>query len=234
MLQNSIFVLIHSPLVGPLTWEPVAHEIQSRGGKTFVPHLADSPNSSLPYWQQHAQSVQQAIHTLAKNPPLILVAHSGAGPLLPAIRQGLSNPISGYVFVDAGIPRDGHSRLDLMRLEDAEWAAGFEQGLLQGGQFPTWTANDLYAVIPNEALRHQVIAEIQPRSLPFFTEAITVFEGWPDAPCAYIKFSAPYQQDFAWARAADWPVQEISVGHFHMLVNPAQVTDLIFKAVGAA
>ena len=33
---------------------------------------------------------------------MILAGHSGAGPLLPAIRQATGRAIAGYLFVDAG------------------------------------------------------------------------------------------------------------------------------------
>jgi len=38
-----------------------------------------------------------------------LVAHSGAGALLPLIGQRLPVPDSSYLFVDAGLPRSGSS-----------------------------------------------------------------------------------------------------------------------------
>ena len=47
--------------------------------------------------------------------PVVLVAHSGAGPLLPAIRASIHNPIRAYVFVDAGLPRDGRGKIGSRR-----------------------------------------------------------------------------------------------------------------------
>jgi hypothetical protein len=76
-----------------------------------------------------------------------------------------------------------------------------------------------------------MLAEMRPRALPFFTEPIPVFSGWPDAPCVYIRFSAPYQSVAARAKEYGWPVYELESGHFHMLVDEAAVTDLIVEAV---
>jgi len=87
------------------------------------------------------------------------VAHSGAGPLLPAIRQSLANPVHAYVFVDAGIPRDGLSRLDLMKSEDPAWAEQFQEELARGERFPAWSFEDLQEVIPDEELRRQTVAD---------------------------------------------------------------------------
>lgn len=231
MDKNNIYVLIHSPLVGGLTWTLVADQMRQRRFEVLVPILRDSTDSEKPFWKQHADSVSAACAQIPKNNSVTLVAHSGAGPLLPVVREALANPVNAYVFVDAGIPRDGATRLDLMKLEDPEWAAQFREELERGGRFPNWSMNDLQEVIPDETLRKQTVAEIRPRGLSFFMEPIPVFAGWPDATCIYIQFSAPYERPAAQARQAGWPTYELEAGHFHMLVNPVAVTDLIVQAV---
>jgi hypothetical protein len=225
-----MYILIHSPLVGPLSWSRVAAEMQARGLEVLVPALGDSPFSRDPLWKQHADSVARAASSIPQDTPVTLVAHSGAGPLLPVIRRSIPNPLLAYVFVDAGIPHNGATRLDLMRSEDPEWASEFASYLEQGGQFPNWSDDDLQEVIPDETLRRQMVSEIRPRGVSFFTEPIPVFAGWPDAPCLYIRFSAPYDRTAAQARAADWLVYDLDAGHFHMLVNPVAVTDMILNS----
>jgi pimeloyl-ACP methyl ester carboxylesterase len=230
MDRSSLFVLIHSPLVGPLTWSLVGDEMRQRGFNVVVPRLSDSPASEEASWKQHAESVSQSLAKLPDETPLILVGHSGAGPLLPAIRQLIPNPVRAYIFVDAGIPRDGASRLDLMKSEDPAWANDFQKELERGARFPTWSFDDLQEVIPDPALREQMVAELRPRGLNFFTEPIPVFPGWPDASCVYIQFSAAYDQPAAQARREGWSSQTLDAGHFHMLVEPGEVTDLLIRA----
>jgi hypothetical protein len=229
--EQDTFILIHSPLVGPLTWSLVAGEIRQHGLDVIVPTLHDSPDSKVPFWKQHAESVSQALSQIPKDTFITMVAHSGAGPLLPVIRQSIPNPARSYILVDAGIPRDGATRLDLMKLEDPEWAAQFQQYLESGGRFPDWSIEDLQEVLPDETLRRQLVAELRPRGLGFFAEPIPVFEGWPDALCTYIKFSPPYEYPALQARQAGWLVHEMEAGHFHMLVDPGAVTDLLIEAV---
>jgi hypothetical protein len=118
-----------------------------------------------------------------------------------------------------------------MKAEDLEWAEQFQEELERGSRYPNWNFDDLSEVIPDETLRRQMIAEIQPRALPFFTEPIPVFSGWPDAPCIYIRFSAPYQKVAARAQEDGWPTYELEAGHFHMLVDEVAVTELIVEAV---
>jgi hypothetical protein len=231
MNKNHIYVLIHSPLVGPLTWKLVADELRQRNINVLVPILIDSPDSKEPFWKQHAESVSQALAEVPKDAPLTLVAHSGAGPVLPAIRESLANPVNAYVFVDAGIPHNDATRLDMMRSEESDWAKQFQEYLEGGGRFPNWSNDDLREILPDQGLREQMVAEINPRALGFFTEPIPVFEGWPDAPCVYILFSEPYKRAEVQARQVGWSIYKLEAGHFHMLVDPNAVTDLIVESV---
>lgn len=231
MKSRTRFVLIHSPLVGALTWRLVADQMRRLDLVVYTPNLSDAPDSNEPYWKQHADSVKRSLAETPDDVALILVAHSGAGPILPAIRQSIPNPVHAYVFVDAGIPRNDATRLDLMKSEDAAWANEFQTYLEGGGRFPTWSADDLQEIVPNESLRLKLVSELRPRGLDFFTEPIPVFETWPDAPCIYIQLSAAYDWDAAQAASQHWPTYKTEAGHFHMLVDPKEVADSIINAV---
>ena len=180
---RNTYVLIHSPLVGPLTWSLGAVEMRQRGLDVIVPLLEDSPASKAPYWKQHAESVSKFVADLPIESRVTLVAHSGAGPVLPVIRQSIPNPVHAYVFVDAGLPQDNATRLELMKSEDSDWAQEFQSYLESGGLFPTWSREHLREILPDEHLCNQMVVELHPRGLDFFTEPIPVFSDWPDAPC---------------------------------------------------
>lgn len=230
MNKDTTYVLIHSPLVGGLTWRLVADEMREHGLKVVVPLLKDLPDTKEPFWKQHAKSVSQELSNLSNDKAVTLVAHSGAGPLLPIIRETMANPVNAYVFVDAGLPRDGASRLDLMREEDLQWAEQFQAELERGGQFPNWSMDDLQDVIPDEVLRRQMVAEIHPRGLPFFMEPIPVFNGWPDAPCVYVQFSDTYAGAEIQARRSGWKTYKLDAMHFHMLIKPKTIMDMLVEA----
>jgi len=219
--------LIHSPLVGAGTWRPVAEELRRRGEAAFVPTLRDDPAREEPFWQQQARSTAGALAAAPPAPPLLLVAHSGAGALLPTIRLAMARPVAGYLFVDAGLPADGQTRLEMMASESPEFAGSLRAALEAGERFPAWRDEQLREIVPDPAARAELLAELRPRALPFFDEPIPAFAGWPDAPCGYLLFSQPYAGPAAQARAAGWPVREIAAGHFHMLVNPAGVADAL-------
>ena len=78
----AVFTLIHSPLVGPLTWSLVAEESERRGVEVAVPILTDADGNEQPFWCQHADAVAQCLSAMAADGPLILAGHSGVDTLL--------------------------------------------------------------------------------------------------------------------------------------------------------
>jgi hypothetical protein len=218
------FVLINSPLVGPLTWTPVAEELHKVGVQAVVATLPPPLETAPPYWEKHAEAVVASMESLPEGTPVILVGHSGADVLLPAVGERSTHAVAAYIFVDSDIPRNGSSRLD-----------GFPPGAAQafreaaaGGIIPTWTEEDLRVVIPDDGTRRALAADLRPTPLALYEEPLPVFAGWPDAPCGYLAFvgAVPYPYDRAarYARQAGWVYTEMRGRHFHMLVAPPAVT----------
>jgi len=91
--------------------------------------------------------------------------------------------------------------------------------------------------IEDAYLRRQFIAEVPDVPLAVYEEPLSVPAGWPDAPCGYLRFSAPYASEAQQAAALVWPVQTLEGGHLHMLANPAAVADALLglaREMGAA
>jgi thioesterase domain-containing protein len=223
-----VFVLIHSPLVGPITWQSVAGELRRRDIEVVVPTLETREGINVPYWKQHVLGVMKAIENIPADQPLILVGHSGGGMLLPAARQVTGRPLAAYVFVDAMIPEDMKSRFELF--ESPEAVEGFRQGA-KNGYLPTWNDEDIREDIPDDALRQLFLDELRPLPLAVYEEPIPVFDGWPDAPCAYLQFTPVYEIAARRAQRDGWSYARMNGGHFHMLVEPAAVTNALITLV---
>lgn len=224
--NGAAFALIPSPLVGSATWVLVAQELARRGHLAFIANpLDDAAPGGKPFWQQHVESVAGYVNAANAAKRCWLVGHSGAGPLLPAIAARLIRPPAGMIFADAGIGRDGCSRLDLMRVEGANWVDAFEEELHLGGAFPMWTDADLASQIPSPDLRQQILAELRPRRLNYFTEKIDV----PDRhlACGYLQFSPAYAHDAREAERRGWQVVQLNGGHFHMLADAPAVAQAL-------
>lgn len=232
--MDAVFVLVHSPLVGPFTWSLVAEELRQREIEVVIPVLTDVEGSSVPYWRQHAGAVAQALESVPADRPLILAGHSAAGPILPVIARGTGRRIGAYLFADAGLPQGGMSWLDTLRVDAPDVAEQLRQHLASGGRWPDWSDDELRDVIPDDLLRRAMLVELHPRPLRFFEEPIPVFDGWPDAPCAYLLFSPPYRAAASQSERAGWPCRSFDAGHFHMLVDPVAVAEALVDLVQPA
>jgi hypothetical protein len=221
-------VLVHSPLVGPITWSLVADDLGARGLSVAVPTLPE--DQRRPFWRLHAEAVAEQVADAGGS--LALVGHSGACPLLPAIGMAVDGTISAYVLVDGDLPLApgrGGSRVDLLRAASPALAVELEALLAAGGTFPAWGDEDLREEIPDERLRARVVSEVRPQPREFWTEALPAIPGWPDAPCGYLELSPHYAAASARARGLGWRYRHLSGGHFEMLVRPADVADAILE-----
>lgn len=221
------FVLIHSPLVGPTTWMLVAEELRRRGRSVVLPHLDNPDQVAVPYQRHHAEQVRRAVEAEAAGASVLLVAHSGAGPVLPLAGETLVNPVAGYVFVDAPLPAEGVNRLASAPPPFAERLRHLESG----GRVPRWAEwwneDILTDLIPDEDVRRRFLSELEPLPTAFFEERLRVPPEWPDAPCAYLRLSRIYDDDAAAAAARGWEVGTMRGDLLHMLVEPAPVADAL-------
>lgn len=226
--------LIHSPLTSAAAWGSLADELRALGHQVAVPEVLD--DDEPPYASRFVARTAQQLAVQAPGQGLVLIGHSGAGPLLPQIgfaRHSAGAPVAGYVFVDAMLPRTlrAATRLELLELEDPVFAASLAQHLADGGRFPDWADPDLAEQIEDAADRALLLAGLRPRALDFFTEPLPLSEDWPDAPCRYLQLSAPYDAAARTAELRGWTVRRRDAHHFWALTHPtelaAEIDDLL-------
>jgi hypothetical protein len=227
-------VLLHSPLVGVESWGTLPAALH-RGGVAATA-VAVGGDDRPPFAERYVRGAVDGILAAPERPgPLVLVGHSGAGPLLAAVGARLrvaGRPAGGYLFCDAGLPEDGASRLDLLAVEDRDMAQAFRAELEHGGRFPAWGDAELAPLVPDPAARAALIGSLQPRGLAFFTEPLPTVPGWPDAPCGFLRLSAAYDGWAAAAASRGWPTASLDAGHFHPLVDPDGVAAALLGLLG--
>jgi hypothetical protein len=168
--MDSLFVLVHSPLVGPFTWSMVAERFKRWKVDVLVPTLTDCDDSDIPYWEQHTKAVKETLADVPSERPVVLAGHSGAGRLLPAIHRAIAQPVAACLFVDASLPHLCLSALDELGINVPDLAQELRPFLLAGGSYPTWGAEELREILPDAVIREQFLAELHPRYLRFFEE----------------------------------------------------------------
>src|SRR5258708_2602681 len=90
-------LLVHSPLVGPATWDLVAADLARHGCEVGVPDLTGTVTAGPPYCPRQAEVIARS----ASGRPAILIGHSGAG------NAGLPQPGSELGGEQAPDLRDG-------------------------------------------------------------------------------------------------------------------------------
>jgi len=222
-------LLVHSPLVGSGTWEPVADELAGAGYAVTVPDLADAIAAGPPYHLRQAQVIAGS----AVGQPAILIGHSRAGPLLATAGAMLGAGVRGYVFVDARLPAPGRS---WMATVPPDFAARLRDMADPQGWLPPWPqwwgVEELAALVPDPAVRQRFAGGCPRLPLAMFEELYPPAPEWPDAPGGYLQLSEAYGDDAARARALGWPVRQRLSHHLALLTAPGQVARDLRELIG--
>jgi hypothetical protein len=156
----------------------------------------------------------------------VVVGHSAAGALLPAIADALSGEVVGLIFVDAFLPpATGSAPLAPPELM-IQLRALATEGVLP--PWPTWFGPDgIRALVPDDTQRAMLERELPRLPLALLEASVPVPEGWDRRGGGGYLLLSPdhYGESAADARGRGWPVAEIPGAHHLALVtDPAAVT----------
>jgi hypothetical protein len=221
------WLLVHSPLLGPHTWNGVARALARNGDSVFVPDLRPTLSSGPPFAVPQAGIAAAA----ADMNDVILVVHSGAGALVPLIAQRLVRRLRSVVFVDAGLPIPGRMRLDTFS-EDAieDLNALLEDGYLP--PWPQWWPPELLAeLLPDRRDRRVLEKESLPIPFALLTEVLPDVADL-ETSRAYIRLSAAYDTEADRAETLGWPVQRHDSHHLAPISAPGDVATWLMTSMG--
>lgn len=218
-------VLVHSPLVGRDSWEPVAASLSRRGETVALADLTRVLGRGPPYWPHLVEAIVAVV-----TGPAVLVGHSRAGPLLPAAARATSR-VRGCVFVDSRLPQPGTS---WFATAPAELAGHLRKG--RDGWVPRWSdwwgPDELARLLPDPLVRARFVRGCPRLPRALFDEVQPEVPGWQDAPCAYLRLSEEYREPCEEARRRGWPVIELASHHLGLITDPETVTDAILDLSG--
>ncbi|MBO8193436.1 hypothetical protein ITI46_17475 [Streptomyces oryzae] len=237
-LNQAELVLVHSPLTGDLIWQPVADALRARGRTVSVPSLGGAFDGEGPYYPKLLDAVTSAPadgRDGAPAPPVILVGHSGAGPLLPALRarftrQRPPRAVLGTVYADAQWPHPGQSWLGAAPSQQA----GQLRELAADGVLPPWDAwfpeQVLIEEVPDPVLRERFRSGIPRLPLAYFEEPAPDAPPDPDhARTAYLRLSSSYEETAIRAEAIGHRVLRRTSHHLSPLTAPESTADALEK-----
>lgn len=163
-------------------------------------------------------------------PGTVLVPHSNAGYLAPAVRalRGGTQPI---VFLDAALPPPTGTTA----LAPPRFRAVLRDLAGEGRLLPPWTRwwprEDLRDVIPAASF-DQLDRECPRLPLSYFDFHLEVPDSWAAAPNAYLAFGDTYGEEFGFAAARSWPRARLEGGHLHFLHDPGEVASRVLDLLG--
>ncbi len=238
----STFVLVHGAWQSTGTWDLLAPILKSHGHTVVVPVLSGlgtdqdrlSPDTTL---HKHIKDVLLELSRFAGE--VVLVGHSYAGMVISGVAEANPTEVQKLVFLDAFIPENGQSALDLLPPEIGTHFRNVAREQGDGWRLPGGEGQlDLWGLKPGEA-RDFVRARLCDFSLRCFEEPLHlpvnrkasipaifvagIADGYPARP-----FFAPFAEK---ARASGWEVTELNAGHDCHIELPGEVANILLSAV---
>lgn len=217
-------VLLHSPFLGPASLQPLAGRLSATGITTLVPDLRDAVISA-PVHLRLVHEFVGGLSSAATTNPLVLIGHSGAGPLLPSFAEAAEDRVAALIYLDAELPTPGRSWEETAPVELVDEL----RSRARHGRLPPWHSwfdPDLLAtLVPDDALRDSMIDEEPEVASTFLTDRRSDAD-WA-GPAGYIQLSAPYAVAADQAEERGWPVRRIETHHLAPLTRPAAIADAL-------
>jgi hypothetical protein len=228
---STTLLFVHSPVVGPSTWTYTAELLQEHGFGCVVPDLTAVSTVTPPYYPKYAMAAAAAVDDGTDR--VVVVGHSAAGALLPAIAEAVGDRTRGAVFVDAMLPQPGRSWFDTA----PPGLAAQLRGLADHGLLPPWhewfPPGALADLVPDPGRRRRLIAEIPRLPVAYFDEPAPPARFANAVACAFLRLGPPFDPAADKARRLGWWVTRRGWDHLRMLSAPAAVADLIAQAISA-
>lgn len=219
-------VLVHSPLVGPMTWRDVAEVFRRRGVSATAPSLTPALHGGPSFYDGLAAAVVGSVAGLDVR-GAVLVVHSGAGGLVPSIVERAPAAFGAVLFVDALLPHPGFSWLETAPPPMAEQL----RRLATGGVLPPWHRwfpDDVLAgLLPDAVTRADFVSEIPQLPLAYFEEKAPAGRRWETVPSGYLRLSDQYDHQADQAERLGWPVLRHEGTHLSPVTAPELVADLL-------
>ncbi len=229
------FVLVHGTGHGGWCWQKLAPMLRTVGHEVYTPTLAGLSDRShlLDCGVDLMTHITDVVNLLSYEDisDVILVGHSYAGMVITGVAATASERLGLLVYLDAYLPDDGQSELDLWP-EDMRAVIMADAEAGRGLRPPPSTT---FLGITDPEMADWVNARLTPQPLATYTQPVPSGNAKSAAvPRVFIHCTGgPTKSLFgtfaAKARARGWDVREMATGHDVMLTAPREVADLLLQ-----
>ncbi len=228
------FVLVHGAWHGAWCWRRVARLLAGNGHEVFAPTLTGlgershhlTPGINL---DTHILDIVNEMKWQHLN-DVVLVGHSYGGVVISGVAETMEKSIAALVMLDAFMPENGQSVVDMLPPEPREAILAAER---QGATTLPPRPAEFFKV--NEGDRAFVDAQCTPQPIQCFLQKLTLTGARERiANKAYIRaagYPNPYfDAGLASARAKHWRTYEVPCGHDVMLDMPERLAEILQEA----
>jgi pimeloyl-ACP methyl ester carboxylesterase len=238
-MTPATFVLVHGAWHGGWCWERVAAILRAGGDRVYAPTLAGlgeraslaTPGIDL---STHVAEVRALIETEDLT-GVVLCGHSYGGAVVSVVADRIPERIGALVYLDAFVPADGESMLDVMlpELREKMIAAAAAS---PNGTVPPLPA-ERFRVNPRD--RELVDRTCVPQPFATFTESARLTGALERIPRTYIRAAAypnaVFERSYERFREdASWTTHAVACGHDVMLDAPEELAALLRGAASPA
>ena len=224
----STFVLVHGGWGGGWEWRGVADRLRASGHEAYRPTLTGlgerrhllSPSVTL---ETHVEDVVNLLWFEDLH-DVVLCGHSYGGMVVTCVADRVPERLAHVVYLDAFVPHDGESLLDLLPRPFAE--------LIRGG-----SGDGVPMPLSRDRLEAMVGAWYADRLVHHpsatFADAVELTGDRAAIPRSYIRCTAsdaPVEASAERARAAGWRVRELATHHDPQVADPDGLVALLLEA----
>ena len=237
----SVFVLVHGAWQSVNTWDLLTPLLRKHGHAVVTPVLRGlgTDQGRLSADIDLSQHIRDVSDTLAKlNDKAILVGHSYAGMVISGAIEAKPDKVRRLIFLDAFIPEDGQSVIDLIPPAVGANFRKIAQDAGDGWRLPGGEGQlDMWGLKPGEA-REFVKARLCDFTLRCFEESVRLPSNRKsEVSASYVACVAetyparPIFEPFARkARESGWQVSQVQTGHDCHVERPQEVANILLSA----
>lgn len=223
-------MIVHGAFGGGWEWTPVATELRARGHQVFTPTLTGmGERSHLGPEVGLSAHVQDVVSLLEFEDlrDVVLCGASYAGMAVTGAADRVPDRIALVVYVDALVPRDGQSGLDLLPESVRELIRAAADARGHGSLEVPDAILPPRDLVPEER-RAPYVARLRPQPVATMTESLRLTGAIDRLPRAFVRCTAggldigsdPIEPHAAYARAQGWPYRELAAPHDPHVYDP--------------
>ena len=233
----STYLLVHGGWHGGWYWGRVTPLLREAGHEVFTPTLTGlgerahllSPEIDL---DTHIRDVLGVIKYEDLH-DLILVGHSYAGMIITAVAEQSVERLKHVVYLDAFIPENGESLIDLIGEDFAATFRELVEAEGDGWRLPPLPLEVLG--ITDERDKDWMRPKLVDQPFKTFSQPVRLEDETAASriPRTFIYCNdpaiGPYDRFAEMARREGWRYREIATGHFPMVTEPRRTAELLLE-----